>query len=179
VWRRSCSRITRSLSSPSACRAWTAWPAMRRENRSGCRWLPSRLLSTSADSRSRTLGRAGSPATALEPEPRCPSPSPAATVGRCRRLSKVSGLARIVVDRAYVPPLLPGDGDAPAASRGTLCSPSEAGRDASSSTVHPRLARRSLTFRARRSMSGLLRTYTLSDGRRVPSCSKSERSRIV
>src|SRR5919112_3848555 len=43
------------------------------------------------------------------------------------RSSRVSGPTRIVVDRAYMPPLLPRDGDAPAASpRGTLCSPSEA-----------------------------------------------------
>src|SRR4051812_16383069 len=40
------------------------------------------------------------------------------------RSSTAWGLPRIVVDRAYMPPLLPGNGDVPAASpRGTLCSP--------------------------------------------------------
>ncbi len=54
VCRRSCGRITGSRSSPSGLRARTTWPAKRRENRSGCRWVPSSSLSTSAESRTRS-----------------------------------------------------------------------------------------------------------------------------
>jgi hypothetical protein len=47
------------------------------------------------------------------------------------RSSTTSVRPRIVVDRAYMPPLLPGNGDAPAASpRRPLCSFPDAGTTA-------------------------------------------------